>query len=194
MPNYKVVDADQLDTDMKSVADSIRSKGGTADSLVFPDGFISAVEDISTGADSSGATAGEYDIYTGKTVFVDNKELTGAYDYQGHGGDSQWSANSDGCSSTELVIPVPFEPKGCCLNLNSGSYNSNTIVSADFRLGNVATYHTYRGNSSGMYRNQYTSNISNYISYDSSTKKLTIKSPNSSYKFSTNNYRVLIFR
>lgn len=49
MANYKVVDAERLDADLASVADSIRAKAGTADQMAFPDGFKSAVEGIQTG-------------------------------------------------------------------------------------------------------------------------------------------------
>ena len=49
MANYKVVDADQLDADLKTVADAIREKGGTTDELAFPDGMATAVEAIQTG-------------------------------------------------------------------------------------------------------------------------------------------------
>lgn len=49
MANYKYVDADQLDEDLASVADRIRSKGGTTSPLAFPDGFNTAVDAISTG-------------------------------------------------------------------------------------------------------------------------------------------------
>lgn len=44
MANYKVTDAELI-----SVADAIRMKGGTAASLVFPSGFVSAVQDLSAG-------------------------------------------------------------------------------------------------------------------------------------------------
>lgn len=37
------------DNSLASVADAIRSKGGTSDSLVFPDGFVSAISAIQTG-------------------------------------------------------------------------------------------------------------------------------------------------
>lgn len=279
MANYKVVDADELDAGLKTIADSIREKTGGTEELSFPTGMKEAVDAMNNASgdavdivlqskvvepeeivkvvtpdkecdalsavtvnaipnkyigsgvprkaaatytptkdiqiidagqylegkqtidpipsnyiDTSGATAGAYDIYNGMTAWVNGELVTGAYDYQGHGGDSQWSAGSSGCSETALVIPVPFTPKGCCVCLNSETYNSNTIVSADFMLGNVATYHTYKGTLSGMTRSQYTSGISSYISYSESTKKLTIKSPSSSYKWSTANYRVLIFR
>ena len=44
MANYLVTD-----TDLTSVADAIRTKGGTSAQLEFPDGFVSAVEEIETG-------------------------------------------------------------------------------------------------------------------------------------------------
>lgn len=45
----KVIDSATLDADLTSVADAIRAKGGTSDALVFPAGFVSAVEAISAG-------------------------------------------------------------------------------------------------------------------------------------------------
>ena len=49
MANYKVVDADQLDADLTSVADAIRAKTGTSGQMAFPSGFKTAVESIQTG-------------------------------------------------------------------------------------------------------------------------------------------------
>lgn len=45
----KLVDSTQLDNDLTSVANAIRTKGGTSAQLAFPDGFVSAVEAIPTG-------------------------------------------------------------------------------------------------------------------------------------------------
>lgn len=45
----KLVDSTQLDTDLTSVANAIRTKGGTSAQLAFPAGFVSAVEAIQTG-------------------------------------------------------------------------------------------------------------------------------------------------
>lgn len=45
----KLVDSSQLDADLLSVANAIRTKGGTSASLAFPAGFVSAVEAIPTG-------------------------------------------------------------------------------------------------------------------------------------------------
>ena len=58
MATYKVVDADQLNADMTRVADSIRTKGGTTDALVWPDGYKTAIEAIQTGGGSSGGGGG----------------------------------------------------------------------------------------------------------------------------------------
>ena len=38
------------DTDLTSVADAIRTKGGTSDPLTYPAGFVSAIEAIPTGS------------------------------------------------------------------------------------------------------------------------------------------------
>lgn len=45
----KLVDSTQLDADLTSVANAIRTKGGTSADLAFPSGFVSAVEAIPTG-------------------------------------------------------------------------------------------------------------------------------------------------
>lgn len=49
MPTYKMVDTDQLEADLTTVADKIRAKGGTYEALDFPDGFAAAVESLSAG-------------------------------------------------------------------------------------------------------------------------------------------------
>lgn len=49
------------DTSLASIADAIRAKGGTSDTLVFPEGFVSAISAIQTSG-SGGGTGGESDI------------------------------------------------------------------------------------------------------------------------------------
>lgn len=61
------------DNSLASVADAIRSKGGTSDTLVFPDGFVTAISAIQTGGDGDG----DAPIYTGDyTVTPDVVEQT----------------------------------------------------------------------------------------------------------------------
>ena len=45
----KLVDSSQLDSDLTSVANAIRTKGGTSAQLAFPAGFVSAIGDIPSG-------------------------------------------------------------------------------------------------------------------------------------------------
>ena len=45
----KLVDSTQLDADLTSIANAIRTKGGTSAQMAFPNGFISAVENIPGG-------------------------------------------------------------------------------------------------------------------------------------------------
>lgn len=49
----KAVDSVQLNSDLTSIADAIRTKGGTSSQLAFPSGFISAIEAINGGIDIS---------------------------------------------------------------------------------------------------------------------------------------------
>ena len=72
MANYKVVDADRLDADLASVADSIRAKAGTTGQIAFPDGFKSAVEGIQTGGGSGELISG---FASGKIPEYDNGYL-----------------------------------------------------------------------------------------------------------------------
>lgn len=54
----KLVDSTQLDADLASVADAIRTKGGTSSQLAFPADFVQAIEDIETGG--GGFTLDDY--------------------------------------------------------------------------------------------------------------------------------------
>ena len=58
------------DNSLASVADAIRSKGGTSDSLVFPDGFVSAVSAIQTGGGGSWSQISDkpFDAIDGNTL------------------------------------------------------------------------------------------------------------------------------
>ena len=55
---YRKVD----DTSLSSVADAIREKGGTSDTLVFPDGFVSAIEAIKAGGGGGGSSVVTKDV------------------------------------------------------------------------------------------------------------------------------------
>ena len=56
--SYKKVN----DNSLASVADAIRSKGGTSNALVFPDGFVSAISAIQTGGGGASPSAKPNDV------------------------------------------------------------------------------------------------------------------------------------
>lgn len=58
----KLVDSTQLDTDLTSVANAIRTKGGTSASLAFPAGFVSAVNAIPTGGGGTPLSANGFTV------------------------------------------------------------------------------------------------------------------------------------
>lgn len=64
---YRKVD----DTSLSSVADAIRSKGGTSDTLIFPDGFVTAISAIQTGGGSGVGQA----FQCGSVVSADGTNL-----------------------------------------------------------------------------------------------------------------------
>ena len=51
MANYMVVDADQLNTNLTTLADKIRTKAAMTDQLSWPGGFNTAIENIPVGID-----------------------------------------------------------------------------------------------------------------------------------------------
>lgn len=64
------------DTDLTKVANAIRSKGGTSATLVYPDGFVTAINNIQTGGSSGidGVLIGQYTITDGVISFSISKD------------------------------------------------------------------------------------------------------------------------
>lgn len=60
----KLVDSTQLDADLTSVANAIRTKGGTSSPLTFPQGFVDAIDAIETGGGGGEKTYGLIAEYT----------------------------------------------------------------------------------------------------------------------------------
>lgn len=67
----KLVDSTQLDSDLTSVANAIRAKGGTSASLAFPAGFVSAIGNIPGWKKLYGTTATLNTTSTSATKVVD---------------------------------------------------------------------------------------------------------------------------
>lgn len=63
----KLVDSTQLDSDLTSVANAIRTKGGTSASLAFPAGFVQAIGNIPTGGGGITITSKTVQIKNGRS-------------------------------------------------------------------------------------------------------------------------------
>ena len=63
-------------TDLTKVASAIREKGGTSNPLVYPDGFVTAINNIQTGGSSGidGVHIGQYTITDGVISFSISKD------------------------------------------------------------------------------------------------------------------------
>ena len=64
------------DTELTSVANAIRTKGGTSAALTYPTGFVSAIEAISAGTDVSDTTAAAGDVLSGKYFYTSSAVKT----------------------------------------------------------------------------------------------------------------------
>lgn len=70
----KLVDSSQLDSNLTSIANAIRTKGGTSAQLAFPAGFVSAIDAIPTGGGGL-----NYDLRT-VNVTNDSPKVDRAFD------------------------------------------------------------------------------------------------------------------
>ena len=78
MPNYKVVDADQLDADITAIADAIRNKSDASDPLAWPDGLVQTVGSIQPGVNTSGDTVTADTLLEGITAHnAAGEQITG---------------------------------------------------------------------------------------------------------------------
>ena len=79
-------------TDLTKVASAIREKGGTSDPLVYPDGFVTAIQAIQTGGSSTPGTPGDISFYDYDGTIVTSWTLaelatkTALPDYPSHNG------------------------------------------------------------------------------------------------------------
>lgn len=110
----KLVDSTQIDADLTSIANAIRTKGGTSGSLAFPSGFVSAVQAIPTGITPAGTkqiSIAQNGTTTEDVAAYANAEIT--VNVQGGGG-----------SSIQLLgtITVPSDTRA--VSIDTTPYNS----------------------------------------------------------------------
>lgn len=128
MANYKVVDANQLDSDMSEVANAIRAKGGTTASLSWPDGYKNAIEAIEPGVSYPPFVTDILKIgvkFTSQSSKAANVSLT--VPFGSYGWILLWTEKATSGTRQEILISIPFAVR------SSSSYGANN---GDYMLYN----------------------------------------------------------
>ena len=114
----KLVDSSQLDTDLTSIANAIRAKGGTSAQLTFPNEFVTAINAISGGGGSTLVT---------KTI-TENGTYTATDD------------DADGYS--EVTVNVPTSGSSAWTKVAETSYQVSTTYTSSTTVATWETGHS----------------------------------------------------
>ena len=113
----KLVDSTQLDSDLTSVANAIRTKGGTSASLAFPAEFVSAIAAIPSG--------GSYQEKTGTiSLAEDAQSVTFSCSFQP---DVVYVYTDDLTAQTERHVTNYYFHAGFCGFVRGQAANSTSI-------------------------------------------------------------------
>lgn len=139
MADYKV-----SENDLISVADAIRTKGGTSASLSFPNGFVTAIGNIPTGGSSTlitksitangtySASSDNADGYSEVMVNVPSRFVTGSFTPQSTEANSVKSVSVPYSGSGDPIVVAIF-PK-------EGAYKSGTTIADTAQQKAIVTY------------------------------------------------------
>ena len=111
----KLVDSSQLDTDLTSIANAIRAKGGTSAQLTFPNEFVTAINAISGGGGSTLVT---------KTI-TENGTYSASDD------------SADGYS--EVTVNVPTSGSSAWTKVVETSYQVSTTYTSSTTVATLKT-------------------------------------------------------
>jgi hypothetical protein len=100
----KLVDSAQLDNNLTSIANAIRTKGGTSAQMAFPAGFVSAVQAIPTGSTPTGT----------KQININANGTT--------------TEDVTNYASAQITVAVP-QPSGSTTVTDNGTYNVSQYAS-----------------------------------------------------------------
>lgn len=137
----KLVDSTQLDSDLTSVANAIRTKGGTSASLAFPAGFVSAVQAIPTGGGAS-LQSGTFTLATnGKNVSLELEDASFTHFFAYDGNPTAPDPTAGGWKTTTMLyVPDVGLSKSMAVYTSGTYYNSmNLVVSVN---GNTISFTT----------------------------------------------------
>ena len=127
-------------TDLKAVADAIRTKAGSTAQLSFPDGFVTAVNGIQTGGGGGAgfkvtfpATAANWNFVSSKAVlYLADNTTKSIADYSSISGQTIENVIGIGCQSNDEAYILK-------MNLSEGGIASAIINAGGYIQPNVST-------------------------------------------------------
>ena len=139
------------DTDLTSVANAIRTKGGTSSSLVFPSGFVTAIQNIPSGGSATlitksitangtyNASSDSADGYSQVSVAVPVLPVVSGTFTPG---------NTEANSVKSITVPYTGNgyPVACVIRPTAGSYKSGTSIYTSTQQKAVVMYAMSKAN------------------------------------------------
>lgn len=130
----KLVDSAQLDADLTTVADAIRTKGGTEGQLAFPAGFVSAVQAIEAGGGEAPPTTAVAQFHVAASIPGNLGSLTidfsGLQQYMSSTKTYAWSLVM--WRGSQVATTASYVANSFCINGRVST--GNTIDANDCRL------------------------------------------------------------
>lgn len=124
----KLVDSTQLNANLTSIANAIRTKGGTSAQMEFPNGFVQAINNISGG----GA------VYTNSKLFINNEQITDVSGFTLLYDDTMLYGNKGVKVAARLAITD--ESDHSALQSNGWSANGMAFYDAESKIGAYGGY------------------------------------------------------
>lgn len=152
----KLVDSTQLDSDLTSVANAIRTKGGTSAQLAFPNGFVSAIGDIPTGGTLITKTITENGTYSAEDDDADGySEVT--VNVPSGGGVQIATGTFTGNDSQFAKFACAFEPDAVCIKRINVTELSVRVFAGFIggTFGTFTAYSMYQNNANATYFGPY---------------------------------------
>ena len=153
MPNYKVVDADQLEEDLSIIAAAIRTKTGRQERLDFPDEFVSEIEGIEGSTEDLNAVLTEQEALIAElqavlrrkvesvvNPVIEPLEVTGNGTYaapDGVDGYSPVTVNVASDTESNIEHLTAYELEDLIRWYNIGWYDSLSMALDDIKNGTI---------------------------------------------------------